>query len=184
METMKNKLMKMLVVSMLVVVMASSAMAATIDLLPTWATATWWDNNGCSASSYEYQCVNAFDAKNLSTASIDREEVFSFQNLPVNGTYTINSVTLKYYAKEYDSANDKFKSLLVTGLGQYASGYFLLSSSWVVKDTVWLLHPDTGLAWTESDVNNLLAGMTTAGLTSGDAGAKINKVWAVIDYTN
>ncbi len=166
-----------------VLVLASAfVLARTVTITPNaqgnYAT---WSNTGCGSGSNEWQCVdenpvNTSDYLYTSTAS--KAESFAFSDM--SSPATIDSVTLYYYAKYYNSGKYKMTPLIRASSTDYLGSVMSLGSSYATLSQTYTTNPATGSAWTVSEVNSLEAGMKSY---SANAGAYVAQVYAVVSYT-
>jgi hypothetical protein len=161
---------------------AGLASAATVTIRPDgMGNYNAWANVGYTAAT-EYMCVNEATANTsdyLQTSSKSISESFTFGDASLSG-YTINSVTLYYYAKYYSSTRNKFQPLIRSGSTDYLGTVQTLTSSYATYSQTYNTNPATGSAWTAAEVDALQAGMKSY---SANYGGIIAQMYAVVDYT-
>ena len=173
----------MLTMILSMVLVAYVAYAATVTIRPDGAGAnSGWTNNGCSAGSSEWQCVDEDPASTSDylSATGTAKETVTFSDTGLT-TQSVNSVTLFYYAMQHNSANNAcFEAVVRSGSTDYLAGtQMCASSSWSYLNHAYSTNPATGSAWTISEVDALQAGMK--GLNP-NGGGRVAQVYAVVDY--
>jgi hypothetical protein len=182
---MKNKIgiMGALLLALLVSTFAVSA--ATVTIRPDGQGAySAWTNNGCGSGSSEWTCVDEITlntSDHLSTNTQGAGESFTFSNLGIDPSSTINSVTLNYYGQRFSSTRFQVQTLIVSNGTNYTGNITTLNSSWGLYSYVYFTNPATGNLWTISEVDALQAGLRAS--TGSNRGGMLAQFYVVVDYS-
>jgi hypothetical protein len=99
------------------------------------------------------------------------------------GTGTINSVTLYFRARLAGSCPTHTASTqLLTHGTLYPGANVTLTGSYADYSTVYTTNPNTGSAWTWTEVNDMEIGIGITGCSPGNE-PFVTQVWAVVDYS-
>ena len=124
----------------------------------------------------------ANDSDYVWSITASQNDTYNLQNLSIPAGSTINNITVFERAIYYDTTHKAFYIIVRTNLADYngtkKSGLIALNSF----NTTWTTNPNTGVAWTISDINNLEVGAQIATVTS-QGGINITQVYVTIDYT-
>ena len=152
-----------------------------------------WETVGCTnGPQTDFLCVDEVGL-NPDTSDYLQEYVGdqlaivnlnSLNEIGLNQPSSINMITLRYYAKRYDSTHDRFTPVLAidnSGQGQvlYYGTTELLTNTWVWWTQDFYTNPATGQPWTVQELDTLGVGMITP---VGRGGAKIAALQAIVDY--
>ncbi|MFH0978681.1 MAG: hypothetical protein V1837_05245 [Candidatus Woesearchaeota archaeon] len=164
-------------------ILASTVLAASVTIGPDGMGAyNSWTNQGRTAAT-EWQCVNEATANTsdyVYTNGKNTKESFSYSNSGQSG-YTINSVTLYYYAKYYSSSKYKIQPMIRSGGTNYLGNTLTLTSGYASYNQQYNTNPATGSAWTWAQVDALEAGMNS--YNSNNGGGYVAQTYAVVAYT-
>jgi hypothetical protein len=99
------------------------------------------------------------------------------------GTGIINSVTLYFRARLAGSCpTHTANTQLLTHSTLYAGTSETLTGSYADYSTVYTTNPNTGSAWTWTEVNDMEIGIGITGCSPGNE-PFVTQVWAVVDYS-
>ncbi len=142
-------------------------------------------------TKYPTSLSNAYEAVDEETANDDTDYIYA------NGTSgygifeltdpsvsegEINNVTVKAKIKAVSGTNYYYIYIKVNGTyyngGQVYYGY----STYTEVSHSWATNPNTGQAWTWTDIQNLIAGVKLAVGNSSSQG-RCTQIWVEVDYT-
>ena len=156
-----------LLVGWIVLSMALAAItvsAASIELWPSNDLVEDWSNVSCPSNA-EWACVHAEsgidDTRYIRMGNDDKKETFYLGDFPLNFSGIIDSVSVRYRAKWYDSSDYKITDLIETHGTQYEGFVTALNGSFVNESTLWLKNPFTNANWTIGEINSLHFGVST-----------------------
>jgi hypothetical protein len=103
------------------------------------------------------ELINAHDSdssyNSVTSAGGDTHFICNVENLP--GPMAISGVTVRWVHRVDGGATHTTKALVrISGSDYYGSDVTLANSTYVTSSYTWVLNPATGLAWTQSDVDN------------------------------
>lgn len=117
---------------------------------------------------------------NASAFVVDLYDTYQLPNLPANA-YEVTSVTMRYRGQvAIPGTTKQFTGGVSNGVSQ-AWGTLRDTSLWTTYTKVWNTSPFTGIAWTVSEVNSLLACART--VTQGGAECRVSWFELEVVYT-
>jgi len=139
--------------------------------------------SGCGSN---YQCVDENlsddDATYVERASNSyRTDVYSLANTGV-GSGTIDSVVVHCRTRKTKN-NGNVQPTLYVSSTEYNGTARSLTTSYVDYSQVWSTNPNTGSAWTWTEINNLQAGVRMRGQNNSFP-AYCTQVWVEVFYVN
>jgi hypothetical protein len=100
------------------------------------------------------------DTDYVESATSGNKDLYTLTDLPtLPSGATIKRVIVETRAKETTAAGDSINLGVKTGLVESWSGNIVVGTSYAKQAASWATNPDTLVAWTESDVNALKAGV-------------------------
>jgi len=121
------------------------------------------------------------DTTRLYTPTNNDVRQFAITNTSASSGATINSVTVYFKFRSLDPVSNTFQIGVRTGSTDYYSGNkdTVSSTSYILFSETWTTNPNTGLAWTSSQIDSLEIGVKK---TNGVGGA-ITFGYVEVDYT-
>ncbi len=107
-----------------------------------------------------------------------KKEAYNLQDS--TGSGTINWIRIYVRARLTASGNSTIKTLIRTYNTDYESSNITLSTSYQDNYTQYDTNPNTGTAWTWTEITSLQAGVSAQKLDS--AAVRITTVWVVVNY--
>jgi hypothetical protein len=165
---------------------------STLTLRPNAASLTAQTR---SAGTNNYECIDEVTLSETdycyasgSSVSNTLLDLYAFPDHSTE-TETINSVTIKGYAKKIvtgtDANNVTFRTTIdISGTRYYGSGNNLTTST-ALYSHVYSVNPATSSAWTWTNIDNLLAGdeMTSNRIDKNNyASSYCYQLWVEVDY--
>ncbi len=137
--------------------------------------------SGCASN---YQCVDEVTADEGTSyvgrwANTYRTDVYALDN-PASPTGTISRVTVFCRARTSNMQGDVMPTVY-TGSTEYNGTAQSLTGSYADYSHQWTINPNTGVAWTWSDINGLEAGVRLRG-QNGVWPAYCTQVWIEVTY--
>ena len=138
-------------------------------------------SSGCSSN---YQCVDEVTADESTSyvgrwANSYRTDVYTLED-PASPTGTISSVAV-YNRVLKTKNNGNVMPTLYTGSTEYNGTAQSLTGSYADYSRQWTVNPNTGVAWTWSDISGLEAGVRLRG-QNGTWPAYCTQVWIEVTY--
>jgi hypothetical protein len=132
----------------------------TVRLSPNAAgdTTQWTPNTGTNVAAIDDTATDS-DTTYVITSTTDNIDLYNLTS-PTHGGTTIHGVDVRYdYRKEVSDTN--FAPLFKTAGGTVQVGTTIpvTSASYVVSNVLQTTNPETGLAWTQSEIDGLQIGM-------------------------
>ncbi|MDP8237099.1 MAG: hypothetical protein P9M08_12000, partial [Candidatus Erginobacter occultus] len=155
-----------------------SAFPATVTLLPDGnGTSTQWTVSGAGAN---WAAVTAQDGDTSYVTTSTRYDTDRYTMEDFPGSGTISSVRAYFYARRTrNPAGDLLYGLNVGGSDYTVSS--TLTTSYVLYQNSWALNPDTGTAWTASDVDGIQTVIIHN--QSQSRPFQVTQVYLEVDYT-
>ncbi len=114
------------------------------------------------------------------TSGSYQNDRYALPDLALTGT--INSVTINIMARATASPTRAgARTLIRTNGTNYLGTDIILTTGYATYSTAYATNPNTGLAWTWTEINNLQAGVSLRRSGSGIA-SRATYVWIVVDY--
>jgi len=160
----------------------ASAAAVNVEIIRPDEVGAYdeWTNVNCPAGTLEYECVDEVIANVtdyvVSNGSIELTESFAMTNLS-NAT-NVSSVTLYFYAKQYDVNHTAFAPFIRLGGQNAAKNTLETNSTWSLYSMAWTVNPFTRDPWTSNAVTALEAGMLSVPEKNG--GVRVAQVYAEV----
>lgn len=113
----------------------------------------------------------------------DKSYITDLYNIPdITIAGNITGITVYYLAKVLNGfGTTRAWSQIKTGGAVFTGTTHLLGTSWTLYSDTWATNPNTGLAWTQVDINNLQIGIKLyEDIGSGDASC--TQLYAVVIY--
>lgn len=176
-----KKTILLLILAFATILCAQSAMSTTTTIYPNAdSTYTAWSSYGCAS---DYQCLMDSDITDYLNSSVSaQKESVEFDDPALSMDATINSVAFNYYAKYYSSVKRNFKPIFVSIPGAvYYGNLFNTTSTYQYYRQTYSTNPNTKIAWTVYDLNNLEAGMY---VWPTQGGANVAYMYVTVNYTN
>lgn len=157
---------------------------STLTLRPDGSgSATALSSSGCAS---HYLCVNETipddDATFVERPSNSwRTDLYSIDD-PASPVGTIDNVVVYCRAKLTKTQGDVMPSVYIGGV-EYNGSSQALSSSYAEYQYLWTINPNSGVAWTWTDITNLEAGLRLKGQNASFP-ARCTQVWVEVTYTN
>ena len=165
---------------------------ATLILRPNAASVTAQTSTG---GNNNYECIDEVTLSETdycyvsgSSSSNTLLDIYGFPDHSTE-TETINSVTIKGYAKKIikgtDANNVTFRTAISIGGTDYHGSYNNLTTSTALYSHVYSVNPATSSAWTWTNIDNLLAGdeMTSNSIDKYNyVSSYCYQLWAEVDY--
>ncbi|HYD03543.1 MAG TPA: hypothetical protein VEC16_04545 [Alphaproteobacteria bacterium] len=159
--------------------------AASVTIRPDGSgTHSSWALTSCGAGASSWNCVDEIGlntSDNLSTTIQGAAVSFSFSNLALDPSATIDSVTLNYWGRRVSSTRFEVEPLIVSNGSNYTGGITNLTSVWSLYSKIYTTNPATGTAWTISSVDALEAGLKAS--SGSNRGGGLAQMHAVVNYT-
>lgn len=108
-----------------------------------------------------------------------RKEAYNLQDHIGSGT--INWVRVYVRARLISAGTTNFRTLIRTYGSDYESSNIALSTSYQTEYAQYNTNPNTGLAWTWTEIDSLQAG--ASGQKIGNRNIRMTAVWVVINYS-
>jgi hypothetical protein len=119
-----------------------------------------WDIGGSSPPANAYQAVDEANGENdtdyIQTDVVGERHLFT--HAPVTVLGAIRGIYIGSWIKKDTEGNTEIRNTIRTGGADFEGASFGTTTSWVYKRTFWPLNPDTGLAWTQEDIDALQFG--------------------------
>lgn len=157
--------------------------SGTIVIRPNGSgSVTNFTDNGCSVN---WQCVDESvadeDATRLIRASNSfATDVFNLEN-PTGNSCPVASVTVYCRARRSQNQGEIRPSVYVSGTLYQGTTQSLSSTSYLDYSQQWTTNPNTGNAWTWTEINSLQAGLSMHGQNSNFP-SYCTQVWVVVAY--
>ena len=165
---------------------------ATLILRPNAASFTSQTSSG---GANNYECIDEVTLSETdycyvsgSSSSNTLRDIYGFPDHSTE-TETINSVTIKGYAKKIvtgtDANNVTFRTAIHIGGTSYYGSANNLTTSTALYSHVYSVNPATSSAWSWTNIDNLLAGdeMTSYRTDKNNyASSYCYQLWAEVDY--
>jgi len=155
--------------------------ASQVDLFPNdIGGSTQWTPTGNVAGCSANWCVattNDADTSYVSNYFGGDSDLYNITNSFQSGI--INSVSVYYVARRGSTAGVSIKSVLKTGGSRYYGTVQGLTASYTTYSDTWATNPQTGVAWTWSDVDNLQIGL----FAQTDGYSYVTQVYARVNYS-
>jgi len=102
------------------------------------------------------------------------------------GVTTLSISSVKVYVRAKNSTDDGINSAdlwikIVTGGSEYSSSRISIGASWENNSKEWTTNPKTGVAWTDSDIENLIIGYS--GYSVYNPSLLVSDIYVVVTYT-
>jgi hypothetical protein len=126
----------------------------------------WYDipNVGDSYTTVDEVTPNTTDY--IYARTVGKYDLFQIENLTDSDWYAAGGVTVYGYA-QMNSTTAVIKLMVKTGGTSYEGTEKTLTGSWASYSTVWTTNPQTGLAWTTTDLNELQIGVNLTTYSGG-----------------
>ncbi|HEX2898012.1 MAG TPA: prepilin-type N-terminal cleavage/methylation domain-containing protein [candidate division Zixibacteria bacterium] len=156
--------------------------SGTITLRPNGAgTITNLVTSGCASN---WQCVDESVSDNDATRVARPSNSFAtdIYNLedPASTTCNFLTVTVRCFARHTQTQGEIMPTIYVNGT-EYNGALQALTTSYAVYSQQWTVNPNSGTAWTITDITNLQAGVRLKGQNSNFA-AYCTQVWVEATY--
>jgi hypothetical protein len=139
-------------------------------------------------------CTNNWECVDEATSDGDGTFVYttntnwqgdSYTAQDSSGTGTINSVTVYIRSRGNFTffGRPEAQTVLRTHSTYYTGSTVSLTTSWAPYSTTYATNPNTGSAWTWTEVDDLEIGVMQRGIAFFGLQARTTQVWVEIDYT-
>lgn len=118
----------------------------------------WTPNTGANYASVDETTTDS-DTTYVSTSTDDNIDLYNM-NSPTHGGSTILGVNSRYIVRR-EVSNTNFAPVYKTSGGtvQVGATIPITSGTYVVKDVLQTINPETGVAWTQGDIDGLQIGI-------------------------
>jgi hypothetical protein len=121
------------------------------------SSVTWTPSTGSNYSTINNPGTQALGTTYNTTSTVNNEDTFNFQTLS-SVISEIIAVQVKGAYQQTDAAAHTVEQLLHISGTDYPGSSHILSQGWQYFTDLYPINPHTGVSWTLSDVNALVAG--------------------------
>jgi hypothetical protein len=132
----------------------------TVRLTPSTAgdSTQWTPNTGTNVAAVDDTATDS-DTTYVATSTTDSIDLYNLPS-PTHGGTTILGVDVRYdYRKEVSDTNFAPVFKTASGTVQVGTTIPVTSASYVVRNVLQTTNPETGLAWTQGEIDGLQIGM-------------------------
>ena len=117
-----------------------------------------WSNEAGNNYLFVDEASQDGDTTYVYTSSPDRADLYALPSTGIGASDTINSVTLKAYIKRFDASDYKGLIGIKTESTEYWGDQISFGADYALATRVYSTNPDTGSAWTVTQLNALQIG--------------------------